>query len=66
MIAKTSDDYAPCIVLYPAGKLRKANCLKERIDTAQSAIEKLRNDYAAWVAYEDFDTVNAALGRKWQ
>lgn len=63
MTARNSDDYAPCVVMYPNGSIRKANVLHVRLDKREAAIEKLRHDMAAWVTYEDYDVIKAELHR---
>ena len=59
MTAKTSDDYKPCVVVYPGGQIRKANVLHVRMDTLDKAREKLSKDLAAWVSYEDYERLQA-------
>lgn len=59
MIAKTSDDYKPCVVMYPDGNIRRANVLHVRMDSLDVAREKLRKDLAAWVSYEDYEALKA-------
>ena len=44
MTAKTSDDYKPCVVVYPGGQIRRANVLHVRIDSFEDAKRKLRED----------------------
>ena len=57
MLVKTSDDYSPCVVVYPHGHIRKANVLNGHFDTAEEALAKLRNDRAAWVTYADYESI---------
>lgn len=58
MTTKTSDDYKPCVVLYPDGRIRKANVLHVRLESnAERAIQTLRNDHAAWLSYDIADEV---------
>lgn len=59
MTAKTSDDYKPCVVVYPDGNIRKANVLHVRIDSLDAARDKLRRDLAAWVSYDDYEALKA-------
>ena len=40
-MSKTSDDYRPCIVVFPNGQTRKSNVLYVRMDSKEQAIEKL-------------------------
>jgi len=60
---KTSDDYTPCVVVFPNGQTSKANVQHVRLDTVQRAIEKLRQDHAAWIAPADYDALRAELHR---
>ena len=62
MLAKTSDDYRPCVVMYPDGKIRKANVLHVRLDSLETAKRKLARDNAAWVSYEDYDRLTQESG----
>lgn len=55
--AKTSDDYRPCVVIYPDGKTRKANVLHVRMDSKERALQQLQSNKAAWVSYDDYDEV---------
>ena len=63
MTAKTSDDYKPCVVVYPGGQIRKANVLHVRMDSLDVAREKLRKDLAVWVSYEDYERLQAEMTR---
>lgn len=56
----TSDDYRPCVVLNRSGELRRANIRCVRLQDQAQALQKLREDKAAWVRPEDADTVLAA------
>ena len=62
-MSKTSDDYRPCIVVFPNGQTRKSNVLYVRMDSKERAIEKLRQDFAAWVSPEDYDAIRAEMHR---
>lgn len=62
MTAKTSDDYRPCVCIYPDGKIRKANILYVRLDSLEGARRKLKDDKAAWLSYEDYDRYQADGG----
>jgi len=62
MTAKTSDDYRPCVCIYPGGKIRKANILHIRLDSLETAKRKLAEDKAAWLSYEDYDRYKAEGG----
>lgn len=46
MLAKTSDDYTPCVVVYPDGKIRRANVLHVRLDSFDDGKRKLKDDRA--------------------
>ena len=63
MTAKTSDDYAPVVAIYPTGKTERRNCLKERIQTAEQAIELLARGESVRVLETDKDTVLSAVQR---
>lgn len=63
MTAKTSDDYKPCVVVYPGGTIRRTNVLHIRMDTLEMAREKLRRDLAAWVSYEDYEALKSEAQR---
>ena len=54
---KTSDDYKPCVCMYPNGTIRKTNVLYVRLDSRERALEKLHSDRAAWVSYPDYDAI---------
>jgi hypothetical protein len=62
-MSKTSDDYRPCIVVFPNGQTRKSNVLYVRMDSKERAIEKLRKDMAAWVSPEDYEALRAEMHR---
>ena len=63
MLAKTSDDYTPCVVVYPGGNIRKANVLHIRMDSLDDAKRKLKEDKAAWLSYEDYERLQAEMQR---
>lgn len=63
MQAKTSDDYRPCIVVYPGGTIRRANVLHVRMDSLEDGRRKLREDKAAWLSYEDYERLQAEAQR---
>ena len=62
-MSKTSDDYRPCIVVFPDGQTRKSNVLYVRMDSVPQAIKKLRQDHAAWVSPEDCEALRAEMHR---
>lgn len=61
MLAKTSDDYTPCVVVYPDGKIRKANVLHVRLDSFDDGKRKLLDDRAAWLSYADYERLQAEM-----
>ena len=63
MLAKTSDDYTPCVLVYPHGKIEKRNILRDRLDTLEEAKRKLASDYAARLSYEDYERLQAEMQR---
>lgn len=63
MLAKTSDDYRPCVVVYPNGGIRKANVLHVRMDSFEEGKRKLMEDKAAWLSYEDYERLQAEAQR---
>jgi hypothetical protein len=60
-MSRTSDDYAPCIVVYPSGQTRKANCLRANLHNRAEAIYRLRSDLAAWIDYADYDAIREQI-----
>jgi len=63
MQAKTSDDYKPCVVVYPDGKIRKANVMHIRMDSFEDGKRKLLEDKAAWLSYDDYERLLAEMRR---
>lgn len=61
MLAKTSDDYTPCVVVYPDGKIRRANVLHVRLDSFDDGKRKLKDDRAAWLSYADYERLQAEM-----
>lgn len=51
---KTSDDYAPCMYVYPSGMARRTNILATGICDIDEAERRLRNDYATAIAPSDW------------
>lgn len=47
---KTSAEYTPCVIVWPDGHRTRGNVLHVRLDTAESAREKLQRGRAAWLA----------------
>ena len=46
----TSDDYLPCVAMYPNGQVRRANVKHIRMMTAEQARVALSNQKAAYVS----------------
>ena len=61
MLAKTSDDYRPCVVLYPDGSIRKANILHVRMDSFDDARRKMLDGKIVWISYEDYDRIQSEM-----
>jgi hypothetical protein len=57
---KTSDYYVPCVMLWPDGRQRKANVAHIRMDSVESARQKLSKNQVAWVAPGDVEAVIAS------
>lgn len=55
--ARTSDAYAPCVVLHPDGRQRRVNVLRVRMDSVDAARAKLAAGQVAWVHEEDVEAV---------
>ena len=58
-MAKTSNDYKPCVAVWPNGQKRRCNVLTIRLDDADSARRKLADGQVAWVAPEDVERVTS-------
>jgi len=56
-MAKTSNDYAPCVVIYPDGKIRKAHILHVRLHSKGRALAELAAGHVAWVAPDVADEI---------
>ena len=54
---RTSDDYAPCVLVWPNGKTRRCSVLAVRMDSAETARAKLAAGKAAWVCEGDVERV---------
>ena len=63
-MAKTSNDYAPCVVMYPDGKQRKAHILHVRLHSKDRALAELAAGHVAWVAPDVADEIRAAQCEK--
>ncbi len=56
-MSKTSNDYAPCVAVWPSGKTQRANVKAVRLDTVERAREKLASGIVAWVREQDVEAV---------
>ena len=56
---KTSDDYKPCVAIWPNGQQRRTNVAYTRLDTVERARAKLAKNQVAWVAPDDVEAVTA-------
>lgn len=54
---KTSDDYKPCVAMWPNGEQRKTNVAHIRLDTVDNARRELAAGHVVWVAPEDVGAV---------
>lgn len=54
---KTSDDYTPCIAMWPSGKTQRATVLYVRLDNVERARKKLGSSLVAWVRESDVEDV---------
>lgn len=57
----SSDDYTPVIIIYPNGNTRRGNCKRSGAHTVETALDRLHNDYAAYVL--DQDAADQVLSR---
>lgn len=57
MTARTSEDYRPCVMLFPSGRQQRGNVAYVRLDSVQAAREKLAMQQVAWVKPEDVEAV---------
>ena len=54
---RTSDAYAPAVMLTPDGGQRRVNVLRVRMDSVDAARAKLAAGQVAWVREEDVEAV---------
>jgi hypothetical protein len=54
---KTSDDYTPCIAMWPSGKTQRATVLYVRLDSVERARKKLGSGLVMWVRESDVEAV---------
>lgn len=54
---RTSDDYRPCVALWPDGKERKANIYYVKLMQVGEAVETLQSGRVAWISPNDRDEV---------
>lgn len=52
---KTSDYYVPCVMLWPDGRQRAGNVAHVRLDSVETARQKLAAGKVAWVRREDVE-----------
>lgn len=55
--ARTSDAYAPCVVLHPDGRQQRANVLYVRLMSVDDARRELAAGRIVWVAPGDVEAV---------
>lgn len=53
--ARTSDDYKPCVAIYPNEHVRRANVKRICMMTAEQARVALSNQQAAYVAPDVYE-----------
>lgn len=53
----TSDDYRPCVAIYPDGKVRRSAVRHIRLVTVEQALADLAQDHATYVAPGDAEAV---------
>ena len=61
---KTSDDYTPCVAVWPSGKTQRANVRRIRLDSVESARAKLGDGLVAWVRESDVEAVVRGGGKE--
>ncbi len=54
-VRKTSNDYTPCVAVWPSGRTQRANVRAVRLDTVEQARRKLAGGVVAWVRECDVD-----------
>lgn len=68
--ARTSDDYCQCLQVYPDGRTRRANALAAKIQDTEAAEHRLRSDFAATIAGDDWpalcERMNADPPGRWR
>lgn len=57
VMARTSDDYRPCVALWPDGRERRANVHYLKLMQVGEAVEMLRSGKVAWIAPGDVPEV---------
>ena len=58
---KTSDDYKPCVAVWPNGQQRRCNVLTIRLMSVDDARHELAAGHVVWVAPEDVGAVVASV-----
>lgn len=56
-MARTSDDYSPCVALWPSGEQRRANVYYIRLMDVETAVDALKGGKIAFVAPDDTEEV---------
>lgn len=52
------NEIVPCAIVYPDGRVQGGKSVRHiKRDSVESALVKLANDHAAWVAPDDVDEV---------
>lgn len=63
IIARTSDAYAPCIVVHPNGTTQRSNVMQGRMMTVDAARVELAAGRTVWVATaQDAEAVRGSQG----
>ena len=57
MSGRTSDYYVACVAVWPDGRQRAGNVAHVRLDTVETARQKLAAGKVAWVRREDAERV---------
>lgn len=63
-MARTSDDYQPCVAMWPTGERRKANVYYIRLMDVETAVTALRGGRIAFVAPGDDEKVQESFDPK--
>lgn len=60
---RTSDDYKPCVAVWPNGQQRRCNVLTIRLMSVENARRELAAGHVVWVAPEDVEAVVCGVDR---